>query len=58
MRTLAPGTTAKFSYSWDKTDFEGQSVTGSYYIELEDLEYQGQTLKFQLPRPVRFEIIR
>jgi hypothetical protein len=58
MRTLAPGATAKFSYSWNQSDFEGQSVTGSYYIELEDLEYQGQTLKFQLPRPVRFEIIR
>jgi hypothetical protein len=58
MRTLAPGTTAKFTYSWDKTDFTGQSVTGSYYIELEDLEYQGQTLKFHLPNPVRFAILQ
>jgi hypothetical protein len=57
-RTLTPGTSVNFTYNWDQADFDGQSVTGSYYIELEDLEYQGQTLKFQLPEPVRFEILR
>ena len=56
--TLSPGTTVKFTYNWNQADFEGQSVTGSYYIELEDLQYQGQTLKFQLPKPVRFEILQ
>jgi hypothetical protein len=56
MSTLAPGAAVKFTYNWNQADFKGQSVTGSYYIELEDLEYQGQTLTFQLPQPVRFEI--
>jgi hypothetical protein len=56
-RTLYPGATVKFTYDWNQTDFEGLPVTGNYYIELEDLQYQGQTLKFQLPRPVSFEIL-
>jgi hypothetical protein len=55
--SLAPGNIVKFTYKWNQVDFEGQSVTGSYYLELEDLQYQGQTLKFQLPNPVRFEIL-
>jgi len=54
--TLAFGETVQFAYTWDQTDFNGRAVSGGYYLELEDIEYQGQTLKIQQPQPVRFEI--
>jgi len=56
IRTLATGDSVQYSYSWNNADFNGQIVTGKYYIELEDMEYQGQTLKFQQPNPVHFEV--
>lgn len=54
---LAHGDTVQLSYSWDQVDFDNSpAATGTYYIELEDMEYQGQTLEFQQPQPVHFEI--
>jgi len=55
-RSLAVGDSVQYSYSWDEADFSGRITAGKYYLELEDMEYQGQTLKFQQPNPVRFEI--
>ena len=55
-RAIALGETVQYSYSWNEADFNGRINSGKYYIELEDMEYQGQTLKFQQPNPVHFEI--
>jgi hypothetical protein len=55
-RSLSQGESVTFTYSWDQKDFDGRVVGGKYYIELEDLEYQGQTLKFYMPQPAGFEI--
>jgi hypothetical protein len=55
-RTLGYGETIQFTYSWNQADFHGQTVTGSYYIELEDLEYQGQAIQLHPTQPVSFEI--
>jgi hypothetical protein len=56
-RTLAPGETAQFNYTWDGLDFDGERVAGRYYIELEDMEYQGKAVKLNLSRPADFEIL-
>jgi hypothetical protein len=56
-RTLAPYEAASFTYTWQEVDFKGNPVTGSYYIELEDLEYNGLPFKLNLNSPVRFEIL-
>jgi hypothetical protein len=57
VRTLAPQEVARFNYAWNQTDFNGRPVTGSYYIELEDLEYQGQPIQLNQGTPPRFEIL-
>jgi hypothetical protein len=57
-RVLAPYQVARYTYTWHETDFTGQPVTGSYYIELEDLEYNNQPLKLNLNNPVKFDILR
>ena len=54
IRTLAIGDSVQYVYSWNDADFNGQLATGKYYIELEDMDYQGQTLKFHQPNPVQF----
>jgi hypothetical protein len=56
-RTLAPNEVARYAYAWTQIDFKGRPVTGSYYVELEDLEYQGRPVQLNLSRPVRFEIL-
>jgi hypothetical protein len=56
-RTLASNEAANYTYTWNEVDFKGQPVTGRYYIELEDLDYQGQAVKLNLSQPVRFEIL-
>lgn len=56
-RTLAPNEATRYIYTWNEVDFKGRPVTGNYYIELEDLEYQGQAIKLNLSQPVRFEIL-
>jgi hypothetical protein len=55
--TLAPNQSATYTYTWDQTDFNGQQVTGSYYVELEDLEYNGQPYNLNLNNPVDFTIL-
>ena len=55
--TLAPNQAATYTYTWNETNFSGQQVTGSYYVELEDLEYNGQPYKLNLNSPVNFTIL-
>jgi hypothetical protein len=57
VRTLASNEVARFVYAWNQTDFKGRPVTGSYYVELEDLEYQGRPVQLNLSQPVRFKIL-
>lgn len=57
-RVLASNAVATFTYTWNETDFNGRLVTGSYYVELEDLEYQGHPYQLNLNNPVHFEILR
>jgi hypothetical protein len=56
-RILAPNDVARYTYTWKQVDFKGRPVTGSYYIELEDLEYQGRAIQLNLSQPARFEIL-
>jgi hypothetical protein len=56
-RTLAPNAVATYAYTWQQTDFKGNPVSGKYYIELEDLEYNGVPIKLYLNNPVNFEIV-
>ncbi len=55
-RTLASSEVARVTLTWDQVDFKDRPVTGSFYIELEDLEYMGHPIQLNLSRPVRFEI--
>jgi hypothetical protein len=55
-RTLAPNQTVEFDLVWNQQDFEGNPVTGRYYIELEDLVYQGMPVQLHLAQPVEFDI--
>ena len=57
-RTLAAGEVVSFSETWNQIDSKGRAVeAGRYYLELEDIDLQGQTYKLQLSQPVSFEII-
>jgi hypothetical protein len=56
--SLAPDQAAAYTYTWNETDFNGQQVSGSYYVELEDLEYNGQAYELNLNQPVKFEVLR
>ncbi len=57
-RTLAPGETVKYDEIWDQHDSKGRSVSaGSYYLELENIDYQGHTLQLNLTQTVRFDIV-
>jgi hypothetical protein len=56
IRTLAPNDAATYTYTWKQVNFSGQPVSGTYYVELEDLEYNGQPVRLNLPQPVRFVI--
>jgi hypothetical protein len=56
VRTLAPDAIATYTYIWKQVDFQGRPVTGDYYIELEDLEYNGVPVQLNLNNPVRFKI--
>jgi hypothetical protein len=57
VNSLAPDATATFTLSWDQLDARGEPVSGgSYYIELEDLYYQGNVVKMTLAEPVSFYI--
>ena len=54
--TLAPNQTIEFTLVWNQEDFEGNPVTGRYYIELEDLVHQGMPVQLHLAQPVEFDI--
>lgn len=57
-RTLSPGETAAFTMKWNQYGTTGQRVAGgTYYIELEDMDSQGQPLQLKLERPAEFEIL-
>jgi len=51
------GTAVQFTLDWNGRDFNGQPVTGSYYIELEDLNYGDQPVPLPLETPARFDIV-
>lgn len=56
-RTLTPGETAVFTFIWDQRDAKGNPVgPGKYYLELEDMYYNGQAVRMSLSQPVTFEI--
>jgi hypothetical protein len=55
-RTFAAGESASYNLAWDQMDYKGRPATGSYYLELEDLENKGQAIKLNLVNPVYFEI--
>ena len=57
-RVLMPNEAARYTYTWPQVDFKGRPVSGSYYVELEDLEYQGRALQLNLNTPVKFQILR
>ena len=57
-KTIAPHQTTSFTLIWNQHDAKGSEVTpGVYYVELEDLYYQGKTIKLNLTNPVRFSIL-
>lgn len=54
---LAPGQETSYTVYWHQNDADGQPVSpGRYYIELEDLDNQGQPVELDLPRTVSFRI--
>jgi len=56
-RILTPGQKAVFSYTWDQRDAQGNLVApGRYYLELEELYYNGQAVKMDFSQPVNFDI--
>ncbi len=56
--TLAPDQQKQFAETWSQTNTTGGAApAGSYYIELEDLQLQGQPVKLMLTQPARFDII-
>ncbi len=55
--SLAPSATTTFDLVWRQQDARGQAVgDGRYYIELEDLYYNGTTVKLAPAQPVSFTI--
>ena len=57
-RTLAAGEVAEFAVAWDQRDDSGRyAAAGSYYLELEDMYYAGQAVKFDFMVPVSFSIV-
>jgi hypothetical protein len=56
-RTINPGETATYSLSWDQLDAHGRHVTpGGYYVELEEVYRQGQSVHLDLAKPAYFNI--
>jgi hypothetical protein len=56
--TLAPGQTATATLTWNQTDAQGRAAApGSYYLELEELYYQGRQVPMNLSRLVTFNIL-
>ncbi len=58
-RTLAPGESAEFILNWDQLDDRGNPAPGGeYYLELEDLDSPGGSVRLNFTRPVHFDILR
>jgi len=57
IRTLTPNQTVHFILTWNQEDFDGESVTGLFYVEIEDLIYNGQPILLHLDQPVQFDIL-
>jgi hypothetical protein len=57
-KTIDPHQTASFTVNWNQQDAKGQVVSpGVYYLELEDLDYQGKAIKLNFANPVHFSIL-
>jgi hypothetical protein len=57
-RTIEPHQTTIFTITWKQQDAKGNAVApGVYNVKLEDLKYQGQTIRFDLANPVSFTIL-
>jgi hypothetical protein len=57
-RTLAPYETASYIFDWNQLDSKGApAASGFYYVELEDLDYQGRSVQLNLAQPVTFDIL-
>jgi hypothetical protein len=55
--TLSPNQSVKYTADWMQVDFNNNQVPmGRYYIELEDLDAQGNPMKLTLSQPVQFSI--
>jgi hypothetical protein len=58
VRTIPAGQKTDFTLTWNQINSKGVQVgNGSYYIELEDLDLQGQAVKLKLANPVEFDIL-
>jgi hypothetical protein len=56
-RTLVPGEKADYVQTWNQLDARGRPVTpGSYYLELEEMYYQGKSVPITLDSAVNFVI--
>ena len=56
IETIAPNQTVSFILTWNQEDFEGELVSGRFYIEIEDLVYLDQPIQLHLDEPVQFDI--
>jgi hypothetical protein len=55
--TLGVGDAVSFFEYWNQSDAKNRVVpAGSYHLELEDIDLQGQAYKIKLSQPVSFEI--
>ena len=55
--TLTPGEKAAYVESWNQLDANGKPVEpGTYYLELENMYYQGKSVPITLSKPVSFVI--
>jgi hypothetical protein len=55
--TLAPGQKVDYVESWNQLDDNGKPVApGTYYLELEEMYYQGKSVPMTLSEPVSFVI--
>jgi hypothetical protein len=55
--TLSPGQTADYTQTWDQVDAKGrQAAPQGYYLELEEMYYQGNSVPLTLTSPVDFNI--
>jgi hypothetical protein len=57
-KVIAPGQTLSYNLTWDQLDAKGRHVLpGGYYLEMEEMYRQGQSVQMQLSSPVSFQIL-